>query len=82
MSGQVSRRVVPEHQDAAQRWAQATLGEEWGLRSSLGRAWVPFAQRADGECTLTLEYDDDAHLLAVELWQDGQRLFGLDDWVG
>jgi hypothetical protein len=81
MSGQVSRRVVREHLGAAQRWAQATLGE-WGLRSSLGRARVPFAQRADGECTLTLEYDEDAHLLAVELWQDGQRLFGLDDWVG
>jgi hypothetical protein len=43
---------------------------------------VPFAQRADGECTLTLDYDEDAQLLAVDLWQDGQRLFGVDDWVG
>ena len=74
--------VLPDHVDDAVRWASDVL-HSWGVRSSLGRAWVSAATTAtqSGPCQLDLEYDKRASLLSVDVWQAGRRVFGLDDWV-
>ena len=73
----VSAAAVREAED----WAAGVL-QEWGVRSALARAWTPVVREVAGECTLVLEYDEAAGLLAVDLWQEDRRVWGLDDWIG
>ena len=78
---QAQREVSPGSLGAAQEWAAATFGD-WGIRSPLLRAWVPAFEQLGADATLRLDLDRDMGLLAVELWQDGRRVWGLDDFLG
>ena len=78
---QAERTVSASALPAAEQWAEQVL-HGWGVRSPLQRAWLEAVELAQGECLLSFEYDADAGLLAVEVWRDGRRLWGLDDWIG
>lgn len=78
---QAQREVSPTDLAAAEEWAAQTFAS-WGVRSPLLQAWVPAAEQVGGPCTLSLDLDRDAGLLAVDLWQDGRRVWGLDDFLG
>lgn len=78
---QAQRDVSPAALPAAQEWAAATFAS-WGIRSPLLQAWVPVLEQVGGDCTLTFDLDRDAGLLAVDLWQGGRRVWGLDDFLG
>lgn len=77
-----SYEVFGHNVDDAVSWASDVL-HEWGVRSSLVRAWESAAREASrtAPCAVDLEYDRRASLLSVDVWQDGHRVFGLDDWV-
>ena len=58
---------------------------EWGLPTHMARLWIDSAAprlspALDGE--IVLEYEQDLGIVTCEMWADGKRLFGLDDWVG
>ena len=78
---QAQREVSPASLAAAQEWAAETFAS-WGVRSPLMRAWVPALEQVGADCTLTFELDRRAGLLAVDLWQSGRRVWGLDDFLG
>ena len=78
---QAQRDVSAGSVGAAQEWAAATF-TSWGIRSPLLQAWVPVVEQLRGSATLSLDLDRDAGLLAVDVWQDGRRVWGLDDFLG
>ena len=78
---QAQREVTPADVADAQEWAAATFAA-WGIRSPLLQAWVPEVSRAGSACTLSFDLDRDVGLLAVDLWCDGRRVWGLDDFLG
>jgi hypothetical protein len=78
---QAQRAVSPGSPGAAQQWAAQTFAS-WGIRSPLLKAWLPALEQVGADCTLSFELDRDAGLLAVDLWQDGRRVWGLDDFLG
>lgn len=77
-----ARTVQADGVDEAARWADATLGR-WGLVTPLRTAWLPWARRFAGlgSFELQYEYDVELGLLTCDLFRDGRRLFGLDDYV-
>ena len=78
---QAKHEVSPGSVPAAQKWAEQTFAS-WGVRSPLLRAWVPALEQVGADCTLTFELDRGTGLLAVDLWQGGRRVWGLDDFLG
>lgn len=68
--------------------AEQQLGqvlEAWGLQPALAGRWLAPADShlgTDLEITLGAEYDPELQVCTVELWQDGRRVYGIDDWVG
>jgi len=74
----------PLRVDAAEQWAEERLAE-WGLPTHMARLWIDSAAPsltpvAEGE--IVLEYEADLGIVTCEMWSDGKRVFGLDDWVG
>ncbi len=51
----------------------------------MGGRWLSPADlhlRAPGALRLRAEYEPELSLCSLEIWSDGRRVFGLDDWVG
>jgi len=68
----------------AERWIEDVL-EGWHLQPAMGGRWLSPADphlRAPGALRLRAEYEPDLCLCTLEIWSDGRRVFGLDDWVG
>jgi hypothetical protein len=70
--------------DRAEQWATERLAE-WGLPTYMAKLWMDSAAPrltplVEGE--IVLEYEADLGIVTCELWSGGERLFGLDDWVG
>ena len=65
-----------------ERRAMAELAG-WGLGGGQLRTWLAMARSSvAGSARLVLEYDAAAGLLSCDVWCDGKRAFGADDWVG
>ncbi len=65
-------------------WLGATCAD-WGLPPTSGARWVSALSRPlphEGALELYLEYDPVTELATVELWQEGQVCYGIDDWLG
>jgi hypothetical protein len=80
----VAAVLNPLAPDRAERWATERLAE-WGLPTHMAKLWMDSAAPrltplVEGE--IVLEYEADLGIVTCELWSGGQRLFGLDDWVG
>ena len=80
----VAAVLSPLAPDRAEQWAVDRLSE-WGLPTHLAKLWMDSAAPrltplVEGE--IVLEYEADLGIVTCELWSDGQRLFGLDDWIG
>lgn len=68
----------------AERWIEDVLAG-WDLQPAVGGRWLSPADphlRAPGALRLRAEYEPELSLCSLEIWSDGRRVFGLDDWVG
>lgn len=57
----------------------------WGIRSSSSGRWLSAAQAelaSDTELVIFVQYDSLMLLFTIELWASGQRVYGIDDWLG
>ena len=53
-----------------------------GLPAGAARAWLASAAgRLHTDAHWSLDYDVDLQVASFEVWQDGQLVFGLDDWL-
>lgn len=53
-----------------------------GLPPTAARAWLSSAAgRVSTGGRWSLDYDADLQVASFEVWQDGQLVFGLDDWL-
>lgn len=80
----VATVLSPLQADTAEQWTVARLAE-WGLPTHMARLWIDsaapsFRPVAEGE--IVLEYEAELGIVTCEMWCAGQRVFGLDDWVG
>lgn len=58
---------------------------EWAVRSAMADRWLASAERAleePGDLVLFVQYDAALSLFTLEIWREGDRIFGIDDWVG
>ena len=82
-----AERVLPpwQHRAAeADEWLGGLL-KAWGVRSSSTGRWLSPAQAAlegSAELVIFVQYDAMMLLFTVELWDSGQRVYGIDDWMG
>ncbi len=68
----------------AERWIEDVLAG-WELQPAVGGRWLAPADphlRSPGPLRLRAEYEPELSLCSLEIWCDGRRVFGLDDWVG
>ena len=80
----VAAVLSPLEAESAEEWTVARLAE-WGLPTSMARLWIDSAAasfRPVTEGEIVLEYEADLGIVTCEMWADGVRLFGLDDWIG
>jgi hypothetical protein len=80
----VATTLSPLLADSAEQWTVQRLAE-WGLPTHMARLWIDSAAprlvpAVEGE--IVLEYEADLGIVTCEMWSGGERLFGLDDWVG
>ena len=80
----VATTLRPLLPDSAEQWTMQRLAE-WGLPTHMARLWIDSAAprlspSVEGE--IVLEYEVDLGIVTCEMWSEGKRLFGLDDWVG
>lgn len=74
----VSRRA------SAEAWLGGVL-TAWGVRAASTGRWLSAAQAAldgDAELVLFVQYDEVLLLFSIEIWASGQRVYGVDDWLG
>ena len=67
----------------AQQWGQEQV-RQWGVRSAFVALWLEQAAARLPAGTLgraVLEYDPVARLLSCDVWLDGRRVYGMDDFV-
>lgn len=68
----------------AEAWLDELL-QEWGVRSAPTRRWLlparPALQQPDN-LVLFAQYDSLLLLFTLEMWRAGQRVYGIDDWLG
>ena len=82
-----AERVLPPWQQRLSE-TEAWLGgllKAWGVRSASTGRWLSAAQAAlesDAELVIFVQYDAVMHLFTVELWEEGRRVYGIDDWLG
>ena len=68
--------------------AEAWLGgllTAWGIRSPATGRWLSAAEaklEGSGEMVIFVQYDTMLLLFTIEIWEDGQRIYGIDDWLG
>lgn len=65
--------------------AVAVMAEAWGINTTRARRWLSAAREvlSDPEpVELFLQLDKISSIVSLELWRDGQVVFGIDDWVG
>ena len=70
-------------QPAAQQWADQQL-QSWGLVGGHVKAWLHTAAEslpAGVAGRAVLVYDASDRLLSFDVWLDGQRVFGMDDFL-
>ncbi len=68
---------------AAQQWARSQASA-WGVQSSIiDWSLTAAARQIDAEQVgrVVLEYDPPQHLLSIDVFCDGARLYGMDDFV-
>ncbi len=82
-----AERVLPpwtDRQSQAEEWLGGLL-KAWGVRSSSTGRWLSAAQAAlesSSELVMFVQYDSVMLLFTIEIWEQGQRVYGIDDWVG
>ena len=82
-----AERVLPplgNRAAEAQEWLGGVLNA-WGVRSAATGRWLSAAQaelESDTELVIFVQYDALMLLFTVELWADGERVYGIDDWLG
>lgn len=66
----------------AREWTDFQL-QSWGVRSSFADWFLTEATRVLGDRTgrVVLDYDAGNRLLSFDVWCEGVRLYGLDDFV-
>jgi hypothetical protein len=58
---------------------------EWHVRCPFVDYWLRTTSQKvaeDDKTEVVVEYDDNAKLLSFDVWVDGKRVFGADDWLG
>lgn len=68
----------------AEMWLEGVLAD-WSVQPGLAGRWLASAERhmnAADPLTLRAEYDQQLSLFTFEVWRDGERVFGIDDWIG
>ena len=56
--------------------------QDAGLPAGAARAWLASAAgRLQTDAHWSLDYDVDLQVASFEVWQDGELVFGLDDWL-
>lgn len=56
----------------------------WHVTSAFVDMWLRSATErvaADAEARVTVDFDEDIHLLSFDVWVDGRRVYGADDFV-
>ena len=82
-----AERVLPawvDRQAQAEEWLGGLL-KAWGVRSTSTGRWLSAAQAAlesRAELVMFVQYDSVMLLFTIEIWEQGQRVYGIDDWVG
>ena len=82
-----AERVLPPFRNRraeTEEWLGGVL-KAWGVRSSDSGRWLSAAQgdlKSDAELVIFVQYDALMLLFTVELWADGERVYGIDDWLG
>ena len=82
-----AERVLPpfgNRHAEAEEWLGGLL-KAWGVRSSSTGRWLSAAQaklESDAELVIFVQYDALMLLFTVELWAGGERVYGIDDWLG
>lgn len=82
-----AERVLPpwENRPAlTEEWLGGLL-KAWGVRSPSTGRWLSPAQAAlesSAELVIFVQYDAMMLLFTVEIWEAGQRVYGIDDWLG
>ncbi len=70
---------------ALARDAVAVFVEAWGVATTRSRRWLTAADEVlagPQPLELFVQLDKVSSLVTLELWRDGQVVFGIDDWVG
>lgn len=76
--------AVPGRSAEAEQWLGGLL-KAWGVRSSSTGRWLSPAQaelESDTELVMFVQYDSLMLLFTIEIWASGQRVYGIDDWLG
>lgn len=80
---QATCELRAEQVPAASDWArQQTDG--WGVPPSHVAHWLSTAGRMlppTASASVELSYDPAMGLLSLDVWHEGTRVFGMDDWV-
>ena len=82
-----AERVLPPWENRlaeTEDWLGGLL-KAWGVRSASTGRWLSPAQAAlesSSELVIFVQYDAMMLLFTVEIWEDGQRVYGIDDWMG
>lgn len=82
-----AERVLPPWENRraeAEAWLGGLL-TAWGVRSASTGRWLSAAQatlEGDAEIVMFVQYDTVLLLFTIEIWQNGRRVYGIDDWLG
>ena len=75
---------APNRRAATEEWLGGVL-KAWGVRSSSTGRWLSAAQEkleSDAELVIFVQYDALMLLFTIEIWDEGERVYGIDDWLG
>jgi hypothetical protein len=84
MSAERTLPPVPGRRAETEAWLGGLL-KAWGVRSASTGRWLTAAEAAfdtSGELVIFAQYDSLMLLFTIEIWDNGQRVYGIDDWVG
>lgn len=82
-----AERVLPPgpgRRAEAEEWLGSVL-KAWAVRSSSTGRWLSAAQaslESKSELVMFVQYDALLLLFTIELWRDGDLVYGIDDWLG
>ena len=68
---------------AAHEWTDFQL-DAWGVRTPWAQVWLTEAATRiapGGTARVVLDYDPEEHVLSLDVWCDGARVYGIDDLV-